>query len=480
MKRTIIARIFAMVTVAGLVLYAGGPATAKAPDTVRLPSRMGFTMKHLTLSLIVLLVISWSAWSSGPARAQGDAVTVMAAGDIACDPASLHYNGGQGDGQYCQELATSNLVANAHPDAVLALGDNQYGGATLAQFEQSYDPSWGRFKDITYPVPGNEEYATPGAAGYFAYFGSLARNNPGGYYSFKLGAWHIIALNSECSQPGVGGCGAGSPQERWLLGDLAANRSACTLAFWHEPRFTSGKNGNHPALQAFWDDLYAFGADIVLNGHDHIYDRFAPQNPQQQADRSRGIREFIVGTGGNNHQPHFGILQPNNEALNNTTYGVLDLTLRQDSYAWQFLRGQQAGNGTFTDSGTGTCHGSSFNANNAAQPRVIPVVSRSDLGEVVSSFTVDYTSANPGQGEVLFGPGPGCSNLVMTATQDGGAGTDHHWLVVTGNDLPGTVGNIGITPGATYSYETMTMTASGAEIDDNGGHCYTVTIPTGR
>ncbi len=437
-------------------------------------------MKRTTVSLIILLVTSWLSWGTRSVSAQGNAITVMAAGDIACDPASPHFNGGQGDAQFCQEQATSDLVVNAHPDAVLALGDNQYGGGSLSKFEQSYDPTWGRFKDITYPIPGNEDYATPGAAGYFAYFGTLARNNPGGYYSFNLGAWHFIALNSECSQPGVGGCGVGSPQEQWLLSDLAANRSACTLAFWHEPRFTSGKNGAHPALQAFWDDLYAFGADIVLNGHDHIYDRFAPQNPQQQADPSRGIREFIVGTGGNNHQPHFGTLQPNNEALNNTTYGVLDLTLRQDSYDWQFLPAEHAGNGTFTDNGTGTCHGRSFNSSNGMQPRAVPIVSASDTVGLVGRFTVDYTSSNPGRGEVLFGSGPECSGLDMIALGDQGAGTTHHRFVVTGNDLPGTVGNIGITPGATYSYETVTTSDSGTEIDNNRGRCYTVTIPSGQ
>jgi hypothetical protein len=403
-------------------------------------------------------------------------VTVMAVGDIACDPANPDFHGGQGAAKYCQQKATSDLVAQGNPDAVLALGDNQYEDATLAAFEQSYDPTWGRFKGITYPVLGNHEYQTPGAAGYFAYFGALARNIPGGYYSFNVGAWHFIALNSECTEPGVGGCGVGSSQERWLLSDLAATRNLCTLAYWHEPRFTSGRNLNHPALQALWDDLYAFGAEIVLNGHDHIYERFAPQDPQQRLD-SRGIREIIAGGGGNNHQPAYGIIQPNSLVRDNTTYGVLKLTLRPDSYDWQYLPAKHAGNGTFTDSGTGTCHGINAGSENGAGPRAVPVVSTSGGLGLVARFAVDFTSGRPGQGSILFGPGPGCSNLVMTATQDQGAGTTHHWFVVDGNDLPGTVGDIGITPGATYWYETVTTTGSGVQVDDNGGKCYSVTIP---
>lgn len=436
-------------------------------------------MKRIVL-VVLALVLASILGSNRVVRAadlaQQNSVTVMAVGDIACDPTSPDFNGGRGDARFCQEKATSDLVVAAHPDAVLALGDNQYEDATLSGFEQSYDPTWGRFKDITYPVPGNHEYQTPGAAGYFAYFGALARNTTGGYYSFNLGAWHFIALNSECTQPGVGGCGVGSPQEQWLLSDLAANRSSCTLAFWHEPRFTSGRNLNHPALQAFWDDLYTYGTAIVLNGHDHIYERFAPQNPQQQAD-ARGIREFIVGGGGNNHQPSYGTIQPNSLVRDNTTYGVMKLTLRSGSYDWQYLPAQHAGNGTFTNKGSGTCQGINAGTENGTGPRAVPVVSPSGSVGVVSRFAVDFQSQKAGQAQVLFGVGPGCSGLVMTATQDQGAGTTHHWFVVTGNDLPGTVGDIGITPGATYWYETETMTSAGTEIDDNNGKCYSVTVP---
>jgi hypothetical protein len=426
------------------------------------------------LALLLAPVLGGRLIASGAHAAQ-TGITVDAVGDIACDPANPDFHGGQGDAKFCQEKATSDLVAPTHPDGVLVLGDNQYENATLAAFQQSYDPTWGRYKSITYPVLGNHEYQTPGATGYFAYFGGLARNPNGGYYSFNLGGWHFIALNSECTNPRPVDCSVGSPQETWLLSDLAANRSLCTLAYWHEPRFTSGRNLNHPALQAFWDDLYAFGAEAVLNGHDHIYERFAPQNPAQQADPN-GIREFIVGDGGNNHQPSYGTIQPNSQVRDNTTYGVMKLTLRSDGYDWQFIPDTQAGNGKFTDQGTGTCHGINAGTENGSSgPRAVPVVT-AEQNALVARFTVDYTSTQPGQGEVLFGSGPGCKGLVETALGDQGTGTTHHVFIVTGNDLPGTVGDNGITPGATYSYETVTLTKSGTEIDNNGGKCYTVTI----
>lgn len=435
-------------------------------------------MKRTIIGVVVAVVILWTGWANGRVHADDTVITALAAGDIACDPGSPFFNSGQGTANNCEETATSNLIVNAHPTAVFALGDQQYGGGTLPQFEASYDPSWGRGKTVTYPVPGNEDYATRGAAGYFAYFGTLARNYPGGYYSVNLGNWHIIALNSECQEPGVGGCGVGTPQERWLLGDLAANRSPCTLVMWHEPRFTSGKNGNHPQLQAFWDDIYAFGAAILLNGHDHIYERFAPQNAKQQSDPN-GVQEFIVGTGGNNHQPRFGTLQPNNQVLDNTTFGVLLLKLGSGSYTWQFLRANQAGNGTLTDAGSGTCHGINAGTSSKTGPRAVPVVSSNNVGKV-ARFTVDYNTTSPGTGQVLFGPGPGCSGLIMTAMGDLGANTTHHAFLITGDELAPAATDPGIIPGATYWYETVTRTNSGTVIDDNGGKCYSVAIPQGH
>ncbi len=197
---------------------------------------------------------------------------------------------------------------------------------------------------------GNHEYGTRDAAGYFSYFGGAAGDPAEGWYSYDLGSWHLIALNSECSH--VGGCGAGSAQERWLRADLAAHRTACTLAYWHEPRFSSGQHGDRASYDAFWRDLYDAGAEIVLNGHDHDYERFAPQNPDGRLDLARGIREFVVGTGGASHY-HFKKVKPNSEVRGTDTFGVLLLRLGSERYQWQFVPG--AGK-DLTDSGTGLCH----------------------------------------------------------------------------------------------------------------------------
>jgi hypothetical protein len=248
-------------------------------------------------------------------------VTVVAAGDIAC-PLSLA----------CTD--TSALVESLQPAAVLALGDIQYERGELADFQAVYDKSWGRFKATTHPAPGNHEYSTPGAAGYFAYW----KVDP--WYSFDIGGWHVISLNSNCRS--VGGCGTGSPQERWLKADLAAHKATCTLAFWHHPRWSSGIHGTDPGYDTFWSDLAAAGADVVLSGHDHDYERFG---------RDRGIRQFVVGTGGRSLYP---VLQREvrSEVVNDDTFGVLKLTLRPASYAWEFV---PAGDGRFTDTGQTDC-----------------------------------------------------------------------------------------------------------------------------
>jgi Calcineurin-like phosphoesterase len=282
--------------------------------------------------------------------ADPDHVVVAAAGDIACaaDAAGL------GDEEAnsatsCAMRATADLVGALRPDAVLTLGDTQYPDGSLSRFLAGYDHTWGAFKPITYPVVGNHEYGTSGAAGYFDYFGAAAGDRDAGYYSYDLGRWHVVALNSECGH--VGGCGAGSPQERWLLADLAAHPAACTLAYWHRPRFSSGTHGGDPASTALWSDLTAAGADLVLSGHDHDYERFAPLDPAGRPDPT-GPREFVVGTGGDSfydlHAP-----TPGHEAGIADTPGVLGLTLRADGYDWAFHRTGSPGVG---DSGSASCH----------------------------------------------------------------------------------------------------------------------------
>jgi hypothetical protein len=285
-----------------------------------------------------------------PAGAPAQPPTLAAAGDISCDPADANYNGGNGTATACHMKATSDLLIGAGHAAVLIVGDNQYESGTLAQYQASYDATWGRVKAITRPVVGNHEYLSAGAAGYYAYFGAAAGDPAKGWYSFDLGGWHLVVLNSNCDA--VGGCGPGSPQEQWLAADLAAHRGVCTLAAWHHPRFSSGPHGDDAAFQTFWDDLYVTGADVVLNGHDHIYERFGPQTPTGGADRARGLREFVIGTGGKN-LTNFPIVRANSEIRDATTFGVLSLTLYPNGYAWRFVPDRPDG---FTDSGLGLCH----------------------------------------------------------------------------------------------------------------------------
>jgi chitodextrinase len=318
------------------------------------------------ISIIILIELIWlSPNSSRPnkempvALAASDPV-IAAAGDIACDPTNSSFNAGNGTSNSCRQKYTSDLLVNANLAAVLPLGDNQYYCGGYQAFLQSYDLSWGRVKGITHPVVGNHEYLTSGgtgcttanagAAGHFNYFGAAAGQPGKGYYSYDIGAWHLIALNSNCGD--AGGCGSSSPQGQWLEADLAVHSNLCTLAYWHIPLFSSGGRASSNT-QSFWQALYNHNADLILAGHDHIYERFAPQTPGGTLDTVRGIREFIVGSGGANHTS-LATIFANSEVRNVDTYGVLKLTLHPTSYDWQFV--PEAGQ-TFADSGTTQCHG---------------------------------------------------------------------------------------------------------------------------
>jgi len=261
---------------------------------------------------------------------------VIAAGDIVDCP---HPAGSE---------ATAKLLDQL-PGTILPVGDLAYPDGSGDNF-QCYDKTWGRYKSRTRPAPGNHEYHTADAAAYFKYFGSAAGEPGRGYYSFNLGSWHIISLNSECAR--VGGCQKGSPEEQWLREDLQKNPSNCILAYWHVPLFSSGdKHGNAPVMKDFWDALYAAGADVVINGHDHDYERFALQNPDGTRD-PKGIREFVVGTGGKDQR---GFRSPltTTEIRANTTLGVLQLSLHEHGYDWKFI---PVAGGQFSDSGSGNCH----------------------------------------------------------------------------------------------------------------------------
>jgi hypothetical protein len=286
------------------------------------------------------------ALGPGPAQSSGQ-VPAAAAATPAQEPVILI---GAGDIANCEINDGAGAKATARildriPGTVFTAGDHAYPEGTAKQFKDCYDVTWGRFKDRTRPAPGNHDYLTSKAAPYFDYFGESAGPDRRGYYSYNLGAWHIISLNSFIAADKK------SPQLKWLRQDLMDNPTACTLAYWHIPMFSSGAHGNSPIMLEAWKVLYEFGADVVINGHDHDYERFAPQDPKGKADPARGIRQFIVGTGGGGVY-QFKRTQPNSEVRFYKAYGVIKLTLNATDYAWEFLQG--AGD-PFQDSGTGQC-----------------------------------------------------------------------------------------------------------------------------
>jgi hypothetical protein len=263
------------------------------------------------------------------------APVVAAAGDIACPP-ELPPSTTQ-----CQQEATAETIESLHPAAVLALGDLQYESGALVGFQDSYAKSWGRFKSITHPAPGNHDWSTPNLAGYRKFWpGAVDAASRRTWYSFNVGTWHVISLDSDCRS--VGGCQTGSVQEQWLKADLTAHPAKCILAFWHHPRWSSGLHGSDPGYDDFWKDLAGAGADVVLSGHDHHYERFGPD---------RGIRQFVVGTGGRSLYPTVTVEQ-RSEVRSSRSFGVLALHLGDGAYSWQFV---PSADGGFTDSGSASC-----------------------------------------------------------------------------------------------------------------------------
>jgi acid phosphatase type 7 len=289
-----------------------------------------------SMALAVLVACGVAALAAGPGVGQTATVTLVGAGDIA----SCSQN---------SDSATAKLLGNI-PGTVFTLGDNVYPSGTITQFANCYDPTWGRHKARTKPTLGNHDYNTSGSSAYFNYFGARAGARGKGYYSYDRGAWHIVALNSNCDK--VGGCGIDSPQGRWLRNDLANNPSRCTLAYFHDPLYSSGTGSNAPEVKPFWNTLYNRGGDIILAGNAHRYERYAKITPGG-ARSAKGIRQFIVGTGGEPGGDYNGPDHPEMQVMKRNTPGVLKLNLHADSYAWKFV--PVAGK-TFTDSGTDPCH----------------------------------------------------------------------------------------------------------------------------
>jgi len=309
--------------------------------------RLGFAA-----CLVLFALSSVAAQSAKPIPPAAGAVTT------ARDEQEAYVLVGAGDIVWCRDqrgaAATAKLIENT-PGAVFALGDLVYDAGNLAQFQNCYGATWGKFKARTHPALGNHEYVAPAAKAYFAYWGAQAGPGSRGYYSYDLGAWHIVVLNTNCDSAGVGGCAAGSPQEVWLRQDLSEHASSCILAYGHHALFSSGiskAHAVHPELKPFWQDLYAAHADLVLAGHEHSYERFAPQDPDGRSDPQHGIREIVIGTGGRSHD-FLGFAMASSEVRDFETYGVLKLTLAPQGYTWEFLPEEGK---NFNDSGTGICH----------------------------------------------------------------------------------------------------------------------------
>ncbi len=265
---------------------------------------------------------------------------------------------GAGDIASCKNpegaRATAKLIEQI-PGTVFAAGDLAYEKGSVEDFKNCYDPAWGRFKKRTRPALGNHEYVDHTASGYFQYWGTQAGPLGKGYYSYDLGDWHIVVLNTNCAAKDLGGCAAGSPEETWLKEDLAKHPKACILAYGHHALFSSGvfqRHAVHPELKQLWEDLYGARGDLVIAGHEHSYERFAPQDPEGNADPVHGIREIVAGTGGRSHDP-LGLATPNSEVRDWDTFGVLKLTLLPGKYAWEFIPEEGK---SFHDSGSSVCH----------------------------------------------------------------------------------------------------------------------------
>jgi uncharacterized repeat protein (TIGR01451 family) len=377
--------------------------------------------RHALFIALAALALVWAPGAAHAARLPGTDPVIAAAGDISCARGS--------DGTTtCRDQATSDLLVGQGLTRVLGLGDQQYDTGALADFTAFYDPTWGRVKDITSPAPGNHD---PFTSGYSAYFGARA---PAAYYSYDIGNWHLISLDSNSGQ-------VTPAQVSWLRSDLETNAAGkCVLAYWHHPRFSSGStHGNNTRVTSFWTELYNANADLVLNGHEHNYERFAPQDPNGVAEAARGIREFVVGTGGKDHY-QFSTPQPNSEVRSTGTYGVLELALRPGGYDWLFV---PVAGGAFSDSGSGVCHSAADLS-----------LTKSDSPDpVLAGQTLTYT---------------------LTARNDGPAGATG--VTVTDN-LPGGVSYLSATASqGSCSHAPGTVTCSLGTLARNASATMTITV----
>lgn len=356
------------------------------------------------------------------------AVTVAAVGDVC--------------GSSCDQTAA--VVKAINPAALLLAGDNAYDSGTLSEYRNKYDPQYGQFRSIVRPTPGNHEYRTSGASGYFDYFGASAGTRGKGYYSFDVGDWHFVAMNSEISR------GVGSEQEQWLRRDLAANTKPCTAAYWHTPRFSRGDHGDNTGVRPLYQALYDYGADLLVTGHDHNYQRFAPSRPDGTKDTVRGLRQFVIGTGGRGFYGFGNSSVAVTEASNANTFGVGKLTLSATGYRVDFV--PVAGR-TYTDTVSGQCHNASTSPDFAVTPSPA-AVSVQPGGTVTTNVTVagsnGFSAATtlsvsglPAGVTATFAPNPvtppangtATSTLTVTASSSAAAGTAEVTITGTASGL---------------------------------------------
>jgi hypothetical protein len=393
---------------------------------------LGKLAASLTLAVLVATL-----WAAGPAAGRAGAAPVLVgAGDIA----SCRSTGDE---------ATADLLAGIR-GTVATFGDNAYPRGTDADFAECYAPSWGKFKARTMPSPGNHEYETAGASGYFGYFGRAAGNPGEGYYSYDLGSWHVISLNSNCSY--VGGCGPGSPEEQWLKADLAAHSNACTLAYWHHPRFSSGLHGDTSSVAAFWDDLYQAGAEVVLNGHDHVYEHFVPLNPSGQTDPAQGISQFTVGTGGAELTEFAGDNSLSDVQIAGAN-GVLVMELHRDGYNWQFVT---TPNGETADKGSASCHDApSELPTDTTGTTTAGTTGTTDTSTTGTTGTTSSTSTTSTTAGATLGTTTGTSTTGTTGTTIG---------TTTGTTTTGTTtGTTTTTTGDAGDQQNVTLCHNGTE-----------------
>jgi len=361
----------AAVVIAMAVALSGRPAAAQTPRRVAVAPVAANLEVGRTVQLRAVVLgarrdtlrtgVRWTSSDTAKARVSATglvlardtgAVTIVATAGRVRGTARLTLRPavlvGAGDIGQCDlpGAAQTGRLLDAIAGTVFTAGDNAYPNGTSGQFATCYDPAWGRHKARTRPIPGNHDYRVPGAASYFDYFGPAAGDRARGYYAYDLGGWRVYALNSNVAED------AGSEQETWLRADLAAQPTRCAIAYWHHARFSSGPHGTSTRTAALYQALYDAGADVVVVGHDHTYERFAPQAPDGRAEAARGLREFVVGTGGGGLYD-FRDPQPNSEFRYNAGYGVLKLTLYPRGFTWQFLG---VGDVRVLDSGTGACH----------------------------------------------------------------------------------------------------------------------------